>query len=266
MGMVIGIDVGGSTTKIIGVDGEEIKHPMIVKATDPITSLFGAFGKYIYDNNISLSGIEKVMLTGVGSTEHTDEFLANGLGAHYGSQLKNLIVVSMGTGTSFVKVEDGKIQHIGGIGIGGGTIQGLSRLLLKTHDIHQVVEMAQKGIVENIDLQIKDICNAALPGLPLNATASTFGKADSNSSLEDVAAGIIHMVLQSIGQSVILAALNSSIKDFVLIGNLAKLPQCKEVFPIMEDMYQCHFLIPEYAQYRTALGAALAYVHQKEKQ
>ena len=273
MGMVI----GGSTTKIIGVDGEEIKHPMIVKATDPITSLFGAFGKYIYDNNISLSGIEKVMLTGVGSayvnqplyglpTEHTDEFLANGLGAHYGSQLKNLIVVSMGTGTSFVKVEDGKIQHIGGIGIGGGTIQGLSRLLLKTHDIHQVVEMAQKGIVENIDLQIKDICNAALPGLPLNATASTFGKADSNSSLEDVAAGIIHMVLQSIGQSVILAALNSSIKDFVLIGNLAKLPQCKEVFPIMEDMYQCHFLIPEYAQYRTALGAALAYVHQKEKQ
>ena len=253
MGMVIGIDVGGSTTKIIGVDGEGIKHPMIVKATDPITSLFGAFGKYIYDNNISLSGIEKVMLTGVGS-------------AHYGSQLKNLIVVSMGTGTSFVKVEDGKIQHIGGIGIGGGTIQGLSRLLLKTHDIHQVVEMAQKGIVENIDLQIKDICNAALPGLPLNATASTFGKADSNSSLEDVAAGIIHMVLQSIGQSVILAALNSSIKDFVLIGNLAKLPQCKEVFPIMEDMYQCHFLIPEYAQYRTALGAALAYVHQKEKQ
>ena len=31
MGMVIGIDVGGSTTKIIGVDKEGIKHPMIVK-------------------------------------------------------------------------------------------------------------------------------------------------------------------------------------------------------------------------------------------
>ena len=27
MGMVIGIDVGGSTTKIIGVDKEGIKHP-----------------------------------------------------------------------------------------------------------------------------------------------------------------------------------------------------------------------------------------------
>lgn len=162
MGMVIGIDVGGSTTKIIGVDKEGIKHPMIVKAEDPITSLFGAFGKYIYDNGISLNDIDKVMLTGVGSayvnqplyglsTDHTDEFLANGLGAHYDSQLQDLIVVSMGTGTSFVKVEGGEnISHIGGIGIGGGTIQGLSCLLLKTQNIHQVVKMAEKGVIENI--------------------------------------------------------------------------------------------------------------------
>ena len=63
MGMVIGIDVGGSTTKIIGVDGEGIKHPMIVKATDPITSLFGAFGKYIYDNNISCSQEWEVLMS-----------------------------------------------------------------------------------------------------------------------------------------------------------------------------------------------------------
>lgn len=91
MGIVIGIDVGGSTTKIVGVEDKKIKNPMFVKATDPVTSLFGAFGKYIYDNNISLSNIEKVILTGVGSayidqplyglpTAKTDEFLANGLG------------------------------------------------------------------------------------------------------------------------------------------------------------------------------------------
>ena len=75
--------------------------------------------------------------------------------------------------------------------------------------------MAKKGAIENINLQIQDICNAPLPGLPLDATASTFGKADANASSEDIATGIIQMVLQSIGQSVILAALNSSIKDFI---------------------------------------------------
>ena len=67
MGIVIGIDVGGSTTKIVGLNEGEIISPMFITATDPVSSLFGAFGKYIYSNNISLSDIEHVMITGVGS-------------------------------------------------------------------------------------------------------------------------------------------------------------------------------------------------------
>ena len=271
MGVVIGIDVGGSTTKIIGVENKSIQSPMFVKATDPVTSLFGAFGKYIYDNGITLPEIEMVMLTGVGSafidqplyglpTAKTDEFLANGLGAKYAASLENLIVVSMGTGTSFVKVEGPHIQHIGGIGIGGGTLLGLSRLLLKTQDIHLIAEMARKGTLTNIDLQIQDICNRPLPDLPLDATASNFGKADGNASPEDIASGIIHMVLQSIGQAAILSALNSPIRDFVLIGNMTQLPQCKEIFPKLEEMYGVRFLIPKYSEYRTAIGAALTYM------
>lgn len=275
MGIVIGIDVGGSTTKIVGIDGKDIKNPMFVRATDPVTSLFGAFGKYLYDNDIALSAVEKIMLTGVGSayinqplyglpTAKTDEFLANGLGAQYLTRLDKLIVVSMGTGTSFVKVEGEKIEHIGGIGIGGGTVLGLSKLLLKTQDIRQVVQLALKGDITNINLQIQDICNIPLPGLPLDATASTFGKADANTSQEDVALGIIYMVLQCIGQSVILAALNSDIHDFILIGNLTKLPQCESIFPKLEAMYNTRFHIPEYAEYRTAIGAALTYINKRE--
>ena len=106
MGLTIGIDVGGSTTKIIGINGGQILSPMFIKAIDPITSLFGAFGKYIYDNEINLEEVEQVVLTGVGSayvdgnlyglpTKKVDEFLANGLGACYGSNLENLIVVSI---------------------------------------------------------------------------------------------------------------------------------------------------------------------------
>ena len=272
MGVVIGIDVGGSTTKIVGIEGKKIKSPMFVRATDPVTSLFGAFGKYIYDNGITLPDVERVILTGVGSayidqplyglpTEKTDEFLANGLGAQYNTSLQNLIVVSMGTGTSFVKVEDGTIRHIGGIGVGGGTLLCLSRLLLKTQDIRQISELALKGTLDTIDLQIQDICNRPLPDLPLDATASNFGKADGNASAEDIAAGIIHMVLQSIGQAAILSALNSPIRDFVLIGNLSQLPQCRELFPKLEEMYKVRFHIPEYSEYRTAIGAALTFTN-----
>ena len=39
MGIVIGIDVGGSTTKIVGVEDKKIKNPMFVKATDPEPSV-----------------------------------------------------------------------------------------------------------------------------------------------------------------------------------------------------------------------------------
>ena len=68
MAIVIGIDVGISTTKIVGINEDgKVVSPIRIKATDPVTSLYGAFGKYLYDNNISLSDIEQVMLTGVGS-------------------------------------------------------------------------------------------------------------------------------------------------------------------------------------------------------
>lgn len=277
MGIVIGIDVGGSTTKIVGINGDEIKSPMFITAADPVTSLFGAFGKYIYDNGIQLSDVEQVMLTGVGSafidsplyglpTRKTNEFLANGLGARHATDIEHLIVVSMGTGTSFVRIDGDKIKHIGGIGIGGGTLQGLSRLLLKTHDIHQVAELASKGDVTRVNLQIGDICNVALPDLPASATASLFGKADNNASQEDIASGIVYTVLQTIGGAAVLSALNSAIKDFVLIGNLTQLPQCHEVFSKMENIYRVHFHIPPYAEYRTAIGAALAYVKDKKRE
>lgn len=41
--IVIGIDVGISTTKIVGIDESGmVISPIRIKATDPITSLYGA--------------------------------------------------------------------------------------------------------------------------------------------------------------------------------------------------------------------------------
>lgn len=275
MAIILGIDVGGSTTKIVGIENGIIKSPLFITAADPITSLFGAFGKYLFDNKIELQDIEQIMLTGVGSayintplygrpTAKTDEFLANALGAQYNSGLDKLIAVSMGTGTSFIKVDGDSMQHLGGTGIGGGTLQGLSRLMLKSHDINQVVEMAKMGDISNVNLRIKDICNKPLPDLPMDATASNFGKAESNTAEEDIAAGIVYMVFQTIGSAANLISKTCGINDFVLIGNLTKPPQCRPIFNGMEELYNLKFHIPEYSEYRTALGAALVYINKKE--
>ncbi len=272
MGIVIGIDVGISTTKIVGIREDGIVvSPIRIKATDPVTSLYGAFGKYLYNNKISLGDIEQVMLTGVGSayidspiyglpTDKAEEFIADGLGARYESALERMIVVSMGTGTSLVKCDGDDIQHIGGIGIGGGTLQGLARIMLKTEDIKQVSELAMDGDISNINLLIGDISANPLPGLPMDATASLFGNAKSNATREDIALGIICMVLQAIGSSTILSSLGSGIRDYVLIGNLTLLPQCKDVFSAMEQLYGVHFSIPKYSEFCTAIGTALSYI------
>jgi len=270
MGIVIGIDVGISTTKIVGVKNGVVVSPIRITAVDPITSLYGAFGKYLYDNKIELSDVDQVMLTGVGSayinkpiyglpTQKADEFECDGLGAKFESKLDKAIVVSMGTGTTFVGYDGDKMEHIGGIGIGGGTLAGLSRMLLQTGDIKEVAALAMKGNIKNMNLLIGDISTSPLPGLPLTATASLLGKAPNNASREDIAEGLICMVLQSIGSAAILSSLNSGIRDFVMIGNLTLLPQCKEVFPPMEKLYKVHFNFPKYAEFCTAIGAALSY-------
>ncbi len=270
MGIIIGIDVGISTTKIVGMRDGKPSAPIRITAADPITSLYGAFGKYLHDNNIQLEDVQHVMLTGVGAgyvkndvygvnTSRCDEFIADALGARYESQLDHFIVVSMGTGTSFVMADGDDIRHIGGIGIGGGTLQGLSRLMLNTSDIRQVSALAKEGNIGNVNLLIGDISANPLPGLPMEATASIFARAQSDASKADIACGIISMVLQTIGSASVLAAQGTDCRDMVLIGNLSLLPQCDEVFPALEKLYGVRFHIPKYSQYCTAIGAALAY-------
>ena len=96
--VIIGIDVGGSTTKIVGFSergGERgLISPLFVRATDPVTSAFGAFGKFLDENGLALCDIERVMITGAGSSFITkplyglpcyriEEFKAIGLGGLY---------------------------------------------------------------------------------------------------------------------------------------------------------------------------------------
>lgn len=271
MSIVVGIDIGGSTTKIAGFKGSEMLVPVQISADNPVASLFGAFGKFLYDNCLELSDITQVNLTGVGAsainqkiyglpTFKVDEFSANGVGGGYfAGDKEEFMVVSMGTGTSFVGVKNNIPRHLGGIGIGGGTITGLSRIILNTNDAHKIKELAKAGEVGNVDLRIGDISKNPLPGLDLDITASNFGKATSRANCEDKAAGIVHMVIETICQTAVLIANGIDIKDFVLIGNLTNFPGCEEVCRMIKTMYpDVNFIIPKDGEYGTAIGTALA--------
>ncbi|MBR6319322.1 MAG: pantothenate kinase, partial [Prevotella sp.] len=119
--------------------------------------------------------------------------------------------------------------------------------------------LAMQGDIRHVNLLIGDISAQPLPGLPMEATASIFARAQNDASREDIACGIISMVLQSIGSAAVLAAQGTGCRDMVLIGNLSLLPQCKEVFPALERLYGVRFHIPKFSEYCTAIGAALAF-------
>ena len=278
MSIVIGIDVGGSTTKIVGFrkngGKSELIAPQFVRANDPVTAIYGAFGKFTDENNLSISDITKVMMTGVGSAYvekglyglkcvKVPEFHSIGLGGLYLSGLDGALCVSMGTGTALVHATaGGAMNYLGGTGVGGGTLMGLSRLLLNAESVEHIVELAEGGNLANIDLCIKDITlENNLDELSRDLTAANFGNVSDLAERSDISAGLVNMVLETVGMISTFGARSAGVKNIVLTGNLTTLELCKAKFCQFNKMYEAEglrFIIPELSAYATVIGTALS--------
>lgn len=271
---VVGIDVGGSTTKIVGfgADGRLIT-PMFVRATDPVTSVYGALGKFTSENGLSLDDIARVMMTGAGSgfvntpiysldCRSVTEFKSIGLGGLYLSGLDEAIVVSMGTGTALIharRTEGGAVtDYLGGTGVGGGTLVGLSKQLLGMDNIKHIETLCEGGDLSNVDLRVKDISREGqFTGLNDNLTASNFGKLSDMASKNDIALGIVNMVTETVAMMSVFAARGHGVKNIVLTGNLTTIAPVRKIFEGLGGAFGVDFIIPELSQYGTVIGAAL---------
>lgn len=264
----LGIDLGSSATKIAGFNGEALLLPCSSDKELPVENALAAF---LENNHCSAGDIDRIALTGAGAeafsgsilglpARKVDEFTANSLGGTYFAKGKDpLMVISIGTGTSFVAVRGGKASHMGGSGIGGGTIVGLSRLMLGTDDVNTIRELSLTGSAANTDIRISDIADKPVAGLDMAVSVSNFGKAQPELRLEDRAAGIVHMVIESICQTAALIARNTDIKFFVIIGSVSAFPQCPEITKRVKLLFpEYDFLVAEQGSYGTAIGAALA--------
>lgn len=274
---IIGIDIGGSTTKIVGFrqngTQNQLIEPLFVRATDALTSAYGAFGKFTVQNDLSLSDIDQVLMTGVGSSfidkplyslpcRKVSEFQCVGLGGLYLSGLEEAIVVSMGTGTALihaVRTEKGTLtEYLGGTGVGGGTLLGLSRQMLGVDSVDHLEQLAEDGDLSKVDLRIGDISGDHNFEIKETITASNFGKLSDIANKNDIALGITNMVAETIAMLAIFAARNFKVKNVVLTGNLTAMPTVARVFEGLEETFGVRFLIPEQAQFATVIGAALS--------
>ncbi len=266
--MIIGIDIGGTTTDIVGLLNGDIIQPLTVKADDPVTSAAGALGKFLESKNISLKDVRLIAATGVGANKIkdnlfgipvriVDEFNAIGTGGVFLSRMKEAVVVSMGTGTAVVTVKKDHIAHWGGSGVGGGTLLGLARKMLNLTTVGTLVDKALKGKLERVDLTVGDIAGGDLESLPASVTASNFGKMSDEATDEDIALAIINLVAQTIGMMGIAAGRATKIQNIILTGKLSGILPLKDSLEKVAGLYKSKFIIPENADFATAIGAAI---------
>lgn len=268
MGLIVGLDIGGTTTKIIGYENGTLFGFVRVQASDPFTSASGGLGKFLNVIGKDLRDVEQIHATGVGTsqlngdifgcpTRSVPEFDCVGLGGLHLAGLEQAIVVSLGTGTSIVAARGGKVQHIIGSGVGGGTLQGLAERMLNIQDFETISDLASEGDLGMVDLSIGDITSAEIPGLTADATASNFGKLEDLVRPEDIAAGIVNLVFQSVGTASVLAARLQKLDQIVITGNLSLIPLGRTVLDGFSSLYNLSFLVPEHAEFATAVGASL---------
>ena len=267
--MIIGIDIGSTTTKAVSIEGGRVIHKIKTRAADAVTSATGAFGKMIVENGIKIGGIERIMITGAGATKlkddlfgiptgKADEIKSIGTGGMFLAGRDNIIIANVGTGTAIIDARRDSISHMGGSGVGGGTILGLAKKLLSVSEFNGIMELAEKGRLHQVDLLMGDIMETGLSFLDRESTASNFGKMLDSARNEDIALALLNMVYQVIGMLAVFAAKSRNTGQVVVTGNGSGNLIGRRILGEITAMYQVQFEYPENAEYTTAIGAGLS--------
>lgn len=136
--------------------------------------------------------------------------------------LKRAIITNIGTGTSIHYLHNEQHERLGGTGIGGGTLMGLSKKMVGTSHFDEIVERSSEGSRKHIDVRVEDIYQHNQLPIKGSLTASNFGALLSNeedlNTDEDYLAGIQGMIGEVISSLSIQAADTKEVEEIIYIG------------------------------------------------
>jgi len=259
----IGIDIGSSTIKIVEKnDKDEILNKLKLEKCD----LKQAIDEFIKTSKINIENIKKIVLTGTGKDSLNEdiygipiikinELEAIGVGGLLLSKQNEALVISMGTGTAFVQATPNDCKHIGGTGVGGGTLFNLCKRFTCIIDFKDIEKAIELGSLKNIDLTMQDISNEEISTLPKDITTSNFGKLNELANENDIILGIANMVFETIGMMAVFATKQTESRNIVVIGSLTKIPYLRKVLDKIEILHNVKFIIPKDAEFGAVLGA-----------
>lgn len=180
----IGIDTGGTLTKLAYLD-ENNELKLTVFPSNELHLVREWLEQHPHVDEIGLTGGRSEQLLDVlkrmKSIEYIVEFEATLKGVRYlleqeGQSIQKSIITNIGTGTSVHYMDGNSHVRVGGTGVGGGTLIGLSTIMTGISDFSEIKNRASEGNREDIDLLVKDIYQGMDTPISGDLTASNFGK------------------------------------------------------------------------------------------
>ena len=157
------------------------------------------------------------------------EVEAIGRGAKKNFEIEDsFLAMSLGTGTGCIFGDkDNNYQYIGGIPVGGGTLIGLSKLLLNETNIESISKLANAGDRSVVDFLIKDVVSG-INILKPNLSASNFAKVSEGiHRKEDISKALTNMIGEIIGTVAFSNALIFQKEKIYFIGRTFLEPNVK---------------------------------------
>jgi type II pantothenate kinase len=175
-----------------------------------------------------------------------------------------LLLVSLGTGVSFIKMNSRDSGgRIGGTCLGGGTIAGLASRVLPGRQLEDLLADAATGDASQIDCLVKDIYGSSYDdvGLDGDLPASSLSKAASYSGdnfAADFCRALIRMICINTAQLAVLYALQQHIRSVAFTGTLCHLESVRDemqtAFGFWAGKNTLKMQFCELAAYTCALG------------
>jgi len=263
---IIGIDRGATFTDFAVVDSGNLieTFSLETRAWETIIAAYERLdAKYQTEHTVfsgSATGMPEAMKTRINIIAEID---AIGFGGAALTDFSDCIVVSMGTGIAIVHFTNNRAKHVGGSGVGGGTIKGLSSLICALDDPLKIEALALKGNASKLNLTIEDLEYKELSFLGSDVTASNFAGVKSK-KVEDLAAAILRLVGETVGIIASICAREHNCRDhIVMVGKVSNNQFIRQVLNLVGKLYQTAFLFPENPGYATAYGAAVKYCYDR---
>jgi type II pantothenate kinase len=267
IGAVIGIDRGASFTDFAVVENNAliVTHSIADRAWQPILDIYRQLARDHKAAHSVFTGAAGGMPEELAEKVETiAEIDAIGFGGAGLTGQNDCVVACIGTGTAIVHYKDHQTVHVGGTGVGGGTIKGLAALLCDTEDPEDIDRLALNGKASSMNLTISDLGYEMVSFLGAEMTASNFAAVNSRRK-EDLAAGILSLVGETVGIIASLCAREAGCpRAIVTVGKVAGSQFIRNTLELVGKLYQTTFIFPEDPGHATVFGAARSYAHAIE--